>query len=81
MISITIKTNNIRKTVNIDVESTPREVLASVGFTGTTHNTFYLTGEALDEAELDATFSTLGVEDGDDVTLSSVVKGDGGSSN
>lgn len=79
MITISIKTNNVRRSVNEDVNSTPANVLESIGLNAE-RNTFYLSGEALDESEIRMTFADLGVEDGDEIVLSSIVKGDGGSS-
>lgn len=77
MISVNIRTNNVRRTLNLDVNETPRAAFAEIGMNVNFRNQVSLSGVLLSEEELDQTFADLEVEDGDDVTLSSIVKGDG----
>ncbi len=78
MISITIKTNNVRKSVNEDINETPRSVLANqINMTVDRTRQVSLSGMQLDDEELDMTFAALGVEENSDVVLSAIVKGDG----
>jgi len=77
MISITFKTNNIRKQIVEDINSTPSSVFAGFGITPSTRNQVTLCGVVLDDGDFDKTFAELGVEEDEDVVLASVVKGDG----
>ena len=78
MITITIKTNNVRKSINEDINETPRSVLTNqVGMTVDRTRQVSLSGMQLDDEELDMTFAALGVEENSDVVLSAIVKGDG----
>ena len=77
MITITIKTNNIRKTVVEPITETPASIFQSIGITPTERNQVSLSGSVLDGNELNKTFAELGIIEDEEVTLSSIIKGDG----
>jgi hypothetical protein len=76
MISVNVRANSIRKTVNTEVTSTPKEVFAEVGV-DTSSSTVNLDGAMFTAADYNKTFEQLGVADGASCNLYAVVKADG----
>lgn len=76
MIQVRVKTNTARKTVNAEINSTPKAVLDEIGV-GTNGAAINLNGTILTATDLNAEFSALGVADGSVVDLNSIVKADG----
>lgn len=76
MICVNVRTNSVRKIVNTEVTSTPKEVFAEVGV-DTSSSTVNLDGAMFSAADYNKTFEQLGVKDGESCNLFAVVKADG----
>ena len=76
MISVNVRTNSTRRTVNVDVTSTPNAVFAELG-ENTSTSMINLNGEIINKSQLDKTFEELGVADGSTANLNAIVKADG----
>lgn len=76
MISINVRTNTTRRTVSVDVTSTPRDVFAELG-TDTSTSMVNLDGAILSAADFGKSFEELRVADGSTANLNAIVKADG----
>lgn len=76
MISINVRTNTTRRTVSVDVTSTPRDVFAELGV-DTSTSMVNLDGAILSAADFGKTFEELRVADGSTANLNAIVKADG----
>lgn len=76
MISISVKTNNNRRTVTTDITSTPKSVFADLGIDVST-SMINLDGVPMTGSDMAKTFEALGVQDGTTVGLTAIVKADG----
>lgn len=74
MISLACKSNTVRKTIIVDVTSTPRQALEQVGISTTA--TIHLNGTQIVGADLNDSFADLGVADDSEAMLISVIKAD-----
>lgn len=74
MISVTLKTSTIRKTVSVNEDTTPRQVFENNGL-DIDPRSQSLNGQVLSEEDLDTSLEDLGVTDS--CFLSKVVKADG----
>lgn len=79
MISINVRTNSNRNTVNEDITATPRQVFAELGI-DTSTSMVNLDGTILSGADFDKTFEELNAVDGTTVSLNAIVKADGANS-
>ena len=76
MLSINVRTNTTRRTVNEDITATPKQVFAELGI-DTSTSMVDLNGTILSGADFDKTFESLGVADGTTANLNAIVKADG----
>ena len=76
MISINVRTNTTRRTVSVDVTSTPREVFNELGV-DTSTSMVNLDGAILSAADFGKSFEALNVADGSTANLNAIVKADG----
>ena len=76
MIQVTIKTATSRKTKNVDVNSTPKQILdeSQIQTDGVMVS---LNGSVLTNTMLNSSFSDLGVAEDSTCYLSAIVKADG----
>ena len=79
MISINVRTNTTRRTVSIDVTSTPRDVFNELGV-DTSTSMVNLDGAILSAADFGKTFEELRIADGSTANLNAIVKADGAAS-
>lgn len=79
MISINVRTNTTRRTVSVDVTSTPRDVFNELGV-DTSTSMVNLDGAILSAADFGKTFEELRVADGSTANLNAIVKADGAAS-
>ena len=75
MINVSIRTTTERKSTVVDVDTKISQVLTDNSI-DTTGKVFTLNGANLQTSELGSTFAQCGVEDGQTVMLSAVVKAD-----
>lgn len=78
MISINVRANAIRRTVNAPITDTPKKVFDELGCDVST-SMINLEGATLGRADVDKTFEELGVKEGTSVYLNAIVKADGAS--
>ncbi len=76
MIQVIVKTNGPERRITTEVTSTPKATLEELGIV--TNNAIYLNGMTLNRAQMEQSFQNLGIEDGTNVHLNSLVKADGG---
>lgn len=76
MISVSVKTNAVRTTVNTDITNTPRALFAELHI-DTSTSMVNLDGAPLSAADFGKTFEELRVADGSVVGLNAIVKADG----
>lgn len=76
MISINVRTNTTRRTVSVDVTSTPRDVFNELGV-DTSTSMVNLDGAILSAADFGKTFEELRIADGSTANLNAIVKADG----
>ena len=76
MISINVRTNTTRRTVSMDVTSTPRDVFNELGV-DTSTSMVNLDGAILSAADFGKTFEELRIADGSTANLNAIVKADG----
>lgn len=76
MISVNVRTNTTRRTVNKDITDTPRQVFNELGV-DTSTSMVNLNGTILSGADFDKSFESLGVADGSTASLNAIVKADG----
>ena len=76
MIKVEVRTNGPKRFVTTDVTSTPKAVLDELGIASC--NAVYMRGVTLNKAMMAQSFQELGVNDGDEVIINSLVKADGG---
>lgn len=76
MISVNVRTNTTRRTVNEDITATPRQVFNELGV-DTSTSMVNLNGTILSGADFDKSFEALGVSDGAAANLNAIVKADG----
>lgn len=74
MINLQLKSNTVRKTVLVDVTSTPREALTASNIS--TNTALHLNGTMIVGQDLDESFEALGVPDESEAMLISVIKAD-----
>lgn len=79
MISINVRTNTTRRTVSVDVTSTPRDVFNELGV-DTSTSMVNLDGAILSAADFGKTFEELRIADGSTANLNAIVKADGAAS-
>ncbi|MBR4335765.1 MAG: hypothetical protein IKP74_04855 [Clostridia bacterium] len=78
MISINVRTNTQRRTVNEDITATPKQVFEELGV-DTSTSMVNLNGTILSGADFNKSFEALGVADGTTANLNAIVKADGAS--
>lgn len=78
MISINVRTNTQRRTVNEDITATPKQVFEELGV-DTSTSMVNLNGTILSGTDFDKSFEELGVADGTTANLNAIVKADGAS--
>lgn len=78
MISINVRTNTQRRTVNEDITATPKQVFEELGV-DTSTSMVNLNGTILSGADFNKSFEQLGVADGATANLNAIVKADGAS--
>lgn len=78
MISINVRTNTQRRTVNEDITATPKQVFEELGV-DTSTSMVNLNGTILSGADFNKSFEELGVADGATANLNAIVKADGAS--
>lgn len=79
MISINVRTNTTRRTVSVDVTSTPRDVFNELGV-DTSTSMVNLDGAILSAADFGKSFEELRIADGSTANLNAIVKADGAAS-
>lgn len=78
MIQLKVKTNTLRKDVNVESTETPASVIAANSI-DTTGSRLTLNGMPLSIADMNTSFADLGIGEGQSATLVAVVKADGAS--
>lgn len=76
MITLNVRTNTARRTVNKDITDTPRSVFEELGV-DTSTSMVNLNGTILSGADFDKTFEELRVADGSTANLNAIIKADG----
>lgn len=76
MVQVIVKTNGPERRITTDITSSPKATLEELGIV--TNNAIYLNGMTLNREQMARSFQELGIEDGTDVHLNSLVKADGG---
>jgi len=75
MIKLTIGTNTERKVVMVDVDDTLADVLSNNNVDAS-RSALHLNGTLIPGADKELTFGELGIEDGSEAMLISVIKAD-----
>lgn len=76
MISVNVRTNTTKRTVNEDITATPRSVFTELGV-DTSTSMVNLNGTILSGSDFDNSFEALGIADGTTANLNAIVKADG----
>lgn len=76
MISVNVRTSTTRKTVSVDITSTPKAVFTELGV-DTSTSMVNLDGVQIKGADFNKNFEELGIVDGSTVSLNAIVKADG----
>jgi len=77
MIKVTLKTNTGRPEFIKEITDTPMSVIREAGL-DISDSQINLDGMILTATDLNSSFEALGVKDGTNININSVVKGDGG---
>ena len=79
MIQLKVKTNTASNTKNVDINSTPAEVINELGLS-TAGCQININGTLLSAVDLQASFADLGIADNTTASMNMIVKADGANS-
>lgn len=76
MITVNVRTNTTRKTINVDVTTTPAQIFEELG-ENISSSMININGLTIDKSNLDKSLEELNVADGSTAYLNAIVKADG----